>query len=123
MELRVPLEDVGIRSVSDPTFPKGLDAGAPRVLKTDGVLGFYAGLGPILLKQVPYTMAKFAVQGKAAEAIYKSMGTTPDKCSQGTTFRSAPVSLPVSLPPSCRILPIPCCPRSTRRAPAARARP
>jgi hypothetical protein len=27
------------------------------------VLGFYAGLGPILFKQVPYTMAKFAVQG------------------------------------------------------------
>ncbi|KAI9030228.1 phosphate transport protein [Hyaloraphidium curvatum] len=79
-----PLEAVRIRSVSDPTFPKGLGAGAARMLKTDGVLGFYAGLGPILLKQVPYTMAKFAVQGKAAEAIYKSMGTTPDKCSQGT---------------------------------------
>lgn len=29
-------------------------------------------------------MAKFAVQGKAAEMIYNSMGTTPDKLSKGS---------------------------------------
>merc|ERR1719446_1423494 len=45
---------------------------------------FYSGFGPILFKQVPYTMAKFAVQGAAAESIYGSMGTTPAQCSQGT---------------------------------------
>lgn len=78
-----PLEAVRIRSVADPTFPKGLGAGAARMLSTDGVMGFYAGLGPILFKQVPYTMAKFAVQGAAAEAIYTSLGTSPDKCSKG----------------------------------------
>ncbi len=33
------------------------------------VLNRYAGLGPILFKQIPYTMAKFAVQGKAAEMM------------------------------------------------------
>jgi solute carrier family 25 phosphate transporter 3 len=75
-----PLEAVRIRSVADPTFPKGLGAGASRILSTDGVLGFYAGLGPILFKQVPYTMAKFAVQGMAAEAIYGSMNTSVEKC-------------------------------------------
>lgn len=69
-----PLEAVRIRSVSDKTFPKGLAAGAARMLKTDGPLGFYAGLGPILFKQVPYTMAKFAVQGIAAEQIYTVIG-------------------------------------------------
>ncbi len=47
-----PLEAVRIRSVSDPTFPKGLGAGAARMMSTDGFLGFYAGLGPILMKQV-----------------------------------------------------------------------
>jgi solute carrier family 25 phosphate transporter 3 len=62
-----PLEAVRIRSVSDASFPKvrgrqqhivvtqfsnfksntsqGLGAGAARMLQTDGVLGFYAGLG------------------------------------------------------------------------------
>jgi len=79
-----PLEAVRIRSVSDPTFPKGLGAGMGRMLATDGVLGFYAGLGPILFKQIPYTMAKFAVQGKAAEVIYTATGSTPETASKGT---------------------------------------
>jgi len=76
-----PLEAVRIRSVSDATFPKGLGAGAARMLSTDGVMGFYAGLGPILFKQIPYTMAKFAVQGKAAELMYDASGAGPDKSS------------------------------------------
>lgn len=79
-----PLEAVRIRSVSDPTFPKGLGAGLGRMVSTDGVLGLYAGLGPILFKQIPYTMAKFAVQGKAAEAIYASMNTTPERSTNST---------------------------------------
>jgi solute carrier family 25 (mitochondrial phosphate transporter), member 3 len=78
-----PLEAVRIRSVSDPTFPKGLGAGAAKMLATDGIGGFYAGLGPILLKQVPYTMAKFAVQGAVADYTYSSMGKTPSQLSQG----------------------------------------
>lgn len=81
-----PLEAVRIRSVSDTTFPKGLLPGAARMLSTDGVLGFYAGLGPILFKQVPYTMAKFAVQGKAAELIYKSSGLSPSTASKGANL-------------------------------------
>merc|ERR1712010_52713 len=32
-------------------------------------------------KQVPYTMAKFAVQGAAADMIYGSMGSGPEKMS------------------------------------------
>jgi solute carrier family 25 (mitochondrial phosphate transporter), member 3 len=31
--------------------------------------------------QVPYTMAKFAVQGIAAEKMYASMGTSPSRMS------------------------------------------
>jgi solute carrier family 25 phosphate transporter 3 len=81
-----PLEAIRIRSVSDSTFPKGLGAGASRMLATDGILGFYAGLGPILFKQIPYTMAKFAVQGKAAEMLYSSFGTSPNKASKGTNI-------------------------------------
>ena len=82
-----PLEAIRIRSVSDSTFPKGLGAGGARILSTDGPLGFYAGLGPILFKQVPYTMAKFAVQGKSAELLYVAKGKTPDKCTSGENIR------------------------------------
>jgi len=70
-----PLEATRIRLVSDPTFADGLAGGAARLVKEEGLVrGFYSGLGPILLKQVPYTMAKFAVQGRAADAIYSALG-------------------------------------------------
>jgi solute carrier family 25 phosphate transporter 3 len=78
-----PLEAVRIRSVSDKAFPQSLGGGAAHMFKTEGLGGFYAGLGPILFKQIPYTMAKFAVQGKAAEMIYESMGKTPAQLSAG----------------------------------------
>jgi len=77
-----PLEAVRIRSVSDPAFPQGVARGMMRMISTDGVIGgLYAGLGPILFKQVPYTMAKFAVQGKAAEVMYRTSGKTPETTS------------------------------------------
>jgi solute carrier family 25 phosphate transporter 3 len=78
-----PLEAVRIRSVSDPEFCDGLADGFVKMFKTEGVMGFYAGLAPILAKQVPYTMAKFAVQGECADAIYASMGKTPKELSAG----------------------------------------
>jgi len=77
-----PLEAVRIRSVSDPAWPKGLGPGAMKMLSTDGVLGFYAGLGPILFKQIPYTMAKFAVQGFCADSWYQSTGKEPSQFSK-----------------------------------------
>jgi len=78
-----PLEAIRIKSVSDPSFPKGVVSGLSKVMSTQGVGGLYAGLGPILFKQVPYTMAKFAVQGKAAEMMYSATGSTPDTSSKG----------------------------------------
>jgi len=81
-----PLEAVRIRSVSDPEFCSGLADGFGKMYAQEGFMGFYAGLAPILAKQVPYTMAKFAVQGKAADAIYGSLGTSPKECSSGTNL-------------------------------------
>jgi solute carrier family 25 phosphate transporter 3 len=72
-----PLEATRIRLVSQPTFATGLISGASRLMAEEGLLkGFYSGFGPILLKQIPYTMAKFAVQGDAADRIAASMGKT-----------------------------------------------
>jgi solute carrier family 25 phosphate transporter 3 len=81
-----PLEALRIRSVSDPSFPKGLGSGFMKMLSTDGPLGFYAGLGPILFKQIPYTMAKFAVQGKAAEVLYSGMNIDSRTASKSTNL-------------------------------------
>lgn len=80
-----PLEATRIRLVSNPEFASGLISAFPKIIQQDGVLkGFYSGFGPILFKQVPYTMAKFAVQGKAAEMIYGAVGKTPADSSEGT---------------------------------------
>lgn len=81
-----PLEAVRIRSVSDPEFCDGLADGFSKMLKADGIGGFYAGFVPILAKQVPYTMAKFAVQGSAADAIYGTMGKSPAELSSGANL-------------------------------------
>jgi len=87
-----PLEAVRIRSVSDKNFPRGPVAGILKMVQTDGVFrGLYAGLGPILFKQVPYTMAKFAVQGKAAELMYRATNSSPE-----TNSYAANVSISLS---------------------------
>lgn len=80
-----PLEATRIRLVSNPGYASGLISAFPKIIKEDGILkGFYSGFGPILFKQVPYTMAKFAVQGAAAEAIFASIGADAKTSSEGT---------------------------------------
>jgi solute carrier family 25 phosphate transporter 3 len=77
-----PLEATRIRQVSDEAMSKlSMPAAFSTILKQDGLIGgFYSGFVPILFKQIPYTMAKFAVQGAAAESIY---GTLPDRSTLG----------------------------------------
>jgi len=81
-----PLEAVRIRSVSDPTFCNGLADGFAKMAKTEGIGGFYAGFLPILAKQVPYTCAKFVVQGSIADNIYAGMGKSPSEVSSSTAL-------------------------------------
>ncbi|KAG0379381.1 mitochondrial phosphate carrier protein [Mortierella sp. AD032] len=70
-----PLEATRIRLVSQPTFATGLVGGFSRILREEGVMrGFYSGFGPILLKQIPYTMAKFVVYERVLEAFLGNMG-------------------------------------------------
>ncbi|CAI7659339.1 unnamed protein product [Penicillium discolor] len=64
-----PLEATRIRLVSQPTFASGLLPAMTRILKEEGIGAFYSGFGPILFKQVPYTMAKFVVFEKVSEAV------------------------------------------------------
>merc|ERR1712000_432071 len=68
-----PLEATRIRLVSEPTFASGLASGFSKIARTEGLGAFYSGFGPILFKQVPYTMAKFVVYEKVADAIYRNV--------------------------------------------------
>ncbi|KAF7131365.1 hypothetical protein CNMCM5793_004536 [Aspergillus hiratsukae] len=65
-----PLEATRIRLVSQPGFANGLIGGFGKILKNEGIGAFYRGFGPILLKQVPYTVTKFVVYEKVAETFF-----------------------------------------------------
>ncbi|KAG4304605.1 hypothetical protein PORY_001998 [Pneumocystis oryctolagi] len=80
-----PLEATRIRLVSQPTFATGLVSGFLRIFKNEGVLAFYSGFGPILFKQIPYTMAKFVVYERVAEAIYSCLPVPKNKLSSNAT--------------------------------------
>ncbi|PWZ02055.1 putative phosphate transport protein MIR1 [Testicularia cyperi] len=69
-----PLEATRIRLVSQPTFANGLAGGFARIAKEEGLGGFYAGFGPILFKQIPYNMAKFATMEVVLENAIKTYG-------------------------------------------------
>merc|ERR1712086_488986 len=67
-----PYEACRIRLVSDPKFASSMADCGKRMVAEGGVIGgLYAGFVPMLFKQIPYTMAKFAVQGKCADLISK----------------------------------------------------
>ncbi|KAI1749853.1 mitochondrial phosphate carrier protein [Xylaria castorea] len=66
-----PFEAVRIRLVSQPGFGRGIWDGFAGIIREEGVRGLYSGLSPIMLKQVPYTMATFVVYENALEQAYK----------------------------------------------------
>ncbi|KAG8856470.1 Cu/Pi carrier [Tulasnella sp. 330] len=78
-----PLEATRIRLVSQPTFATGLVSGFTRLAKEEGFKGFYSGFGPILFKQVPYTMTKFAMFEVAFENLVVATGKTKAELSPG----------------------------------------
>ncbi|PNS18278.1 Mitochondrial phosphate carrier protein [Sphaceloma murrayae] len=80
-----PLEATRIRLVSEPTFANGLIGGFSKILKTEGLGAFYSGFGPILFKQVPYTMAKFVVYEKVAEAAWARLDKSTASDAMQTT--------------------------------------
>lgn len=80
-----PLEATRIKLVANPSYASGLISAFPKVIKDEGfVKGFYSGFIPILFKQIPYTMAKFAVQGAASEQIATMAGVDMKTASDGT---------------------------------------
>jgi len=79
-----PLEATRIRLVSQPTFASGLASGFAKIAKSEGLAGFYSGFGPILFKQVPYTMAKFGVYEVAFENLIAATGKPKSELSPGT---------------------------------------
>lgn len=79
-----PMEAVKVRMQTSPGWSKTLREGFPRILREEGVRGFYKGLGPLWARQIPYTMMKFAAFERTVEALYKYVVPKPrGECSKG----------------------------------------
>lgn len=59
------------------TFPRGFASGWKQISETEGMNGFYKGLKPLWMRQVPYTMVKFAAFENTVKAFYKYIFTAP----------------------------------------------
>ena len=79
-----PLEAVKVRIQTKPGFASTLREGFPKILREEGLGGFYKGLVPLWGRQIPYTMMKFACFERTVEAIYQHVVPKPrDQCSKG----------------------------------------
>jgi len=72
-----PMEAVKVRVQTQPGFASTLREGAPKLYAAEGINGFYKGLPPLWMRQIPYTMMKFACFERTVEAIYKYVVPKP----------------------------------------------
>lgn len=72
-----PMEAVKVRIQTSPGFANTLREGAPKLYAMEGISGFYKGLPPLWMRQIPYTMMKFACFERTVEALYKYVVPKP----------------------------------------------
>lgn len=51
-------------------FPTSFTKGFNQIKSAEGMNGFYKGLSPLWMRQVPYTMVKFAAFENTVRAFY-----------------------------------------------------
>jgi len=79
-----PMEAVKVRIQTQPGWSTTLREGFPRIMKEEGISGFYKGLVPLWARQIPYTMMKFACFERTVEALYKFVVPKPrSECNKG----------------------------------------
>lgn len=79
-----PMEACKVRIQTQPGCSPLLRKVAPAVYRDEGLRGFYKGISPLWMRQIPYTMMKFACFERTVEAIYKYVVPKPrDECTKG----------------------------------------
>jgi solute carrier family 25 phosphate transporter 3 len=78
-----PFEAVKVRIQTNPGFANTLREGFPKIMREEGLGGFYKGLVPLWGRQIPYTMVKFACFERTVEALYQYVVPKPrEQCSK-----------------------------------------
>jgi len=72
-----PMEACKVRIQTQPGFANTLREAFPKMKAAEGMGTFYKGLVPLWMRQIPYTMMKFACFERTVEAIYKFVVPKP----------------------------------------------
>jgi solute carrier family 25 phosphate transporter 3 len=72
-----PMEAVKVRIQTQPGFANTLREAFPKMKEAEGMGAFYKGLVPLWMRQIPYTMMKFACFERTVEALYKYVVPKP----------------------------------------------
>ena len=77
--LLAPWEAIKVRMQTSErgAFPRSLGTAFGTIKANEGMNGFYKGLSPLWMRQVPYTMVKFAAFENTVKAFYKHLFTAP----------------------------------------------
>lgn len=66
-----PMEAAKVKIQTTPGFANNLRQALPKMIKDEGITAFYKGLVPLWMRQIPYTMMKFACFERTVELLYK----------------------------------------------------
>ncbi|XP_011301253.1 phosphate carrier protein, mitochondrial [Fopius arisanus] len=79
-----PMEAAKVRIQTMPGFANTLREALPKMYEGEGLGGFYKSLVPLWLRQIPYTMMKFACFERTLELLYKYVVPKPrEACTKG----------------------------------------
>ncbi|KAM8908991.1 solute carrier family 25 member 3-like isoform 2-T2 [Spinachia spinachia] len=78
-----PMEAVKVRIQTKPGYANNLRQCVPKMFAEEGVWAFYKGVVPLWMRQIPYTMMKFACFERTVELLYKYAVPKPrSECSK-----------------------------------------
>lgn len=79
-----PFEAAKVKIQTMPGYANNLRQAVPKMMKEEGVNAFYKGLVPLWMRQIPYTMMKFACFERTVELLYKHVVPKPRaECTKG----------------------------------------
>lgn len=79
-----PMESAKVRIQTMPGYANTLREALPKMMKEEGIGAFYKSLVPLWMRQIPYTMMKFACFERTLELLYKYVVPKPRAdCTKG----------------------------------------
>lgn len=72
-----PMEACKVKMQTSPGYANTLRECWPKLMATEGIYGFYKGIVPLWLRQIPYTMMKFSCFERTVELLYANVVPKP----------------------------------------------